>query len=38
MFFCNEMREKLKRENPGTAITEVGKDAGRAKYEKMQKV
>merc|ERR1712227_859509 len=29
MFFCNELREKLKLENPEMAITEVGKEAGR---------
>jgi len=45
MFFCNELREKLKSESPDMPITEVGKEAGRrwkemtpsirAKYEKM---
>merc|ERR1712130_470720 len=45
LYFCNELREKLKAENPAISITECGKEAGRqwkeltpsrrAKYDQM---
>ena len=36
MLFCNELREKLKRENPGTAIT-VQRSARRLEEQNMRR-